>query len=619
MSLPQLPSYIELRTPSPEPTPLPKTHVVHHEAIQDQSTQRPEEVAIPMHPQKLHTSSKRRRIEPTLEENRHDVTTADNGRRQREAAGNTFLRALSLSEIFNVFREPDWGQSTTAHLNFYLKPFGDVTVHCQDTLETLVDRLYNSEQPGRRMSYLEVILELVREGDASMSHFLETVVRNLNEREFEILNWLACEIDFREFGARALGTAAYRNSFKAVDILLDEDVDINGCIFAPHYTPDCNCQASVITYAQLPRFDGEESGANDEMVAYLLCRGASKSTGFEFCLQGLLSCALRQQRIGDDLFLAKIQDIVRRIHGFADMVCKTESILETCILESKTNDFLLEGRLHVSEYLLDHGANMSPGSPLAALIYIDCESELELFWNLLEKTEDINAYCNSLSLNQRFKRVTVRPRPYNIIQSASPLQVAALKGSEKMVRILLQKGADVNCPARGSCGVTPLQALCCLEAKSPRDLRRKMRILAVLLESGADVNAAPAWSLGLTALQATAFVGDVEVADFLVSHGADVDAPACKYGGGTALAIAARKGHVEMVDFLLRVGAAIPAAGVTISSFGVTYDDNKEISDLLCISALELSAMYSGNGTPLRDYHEYEAEWAADPTYDKKG
>ncbi|KAH8763551.1 ankyrin repeat-containing domain protein [Diaporthe sp. PMI_573] len=200
-------------------------------------------------------------------------------------------------------------------------------------------------------------------------------------------------------------------------------------------------------------------------------------------------------------------------------------------------------------------------------------------------------------------------------QSVSPLQAATLRGEERIIRYLLEKGADVNCPARSSCGVTPLQAIC-----FACDLRRttKIEIVKLFLEHGANVNAAPAWNLGLSALQAAAFVGDLEVAKLLVSRDADVNAPACKYGGGTALALAARQGHKAMVRYLLEVGAAIPAAGITISSFGKTFEDHKRILHLLHISSSELAAKYGGNGTPSRDYREYEVKWKDDPTYQNK-
>jgi ankyrin repeat protein len=177
----------------------------------------------------------------------------------------------------------------------------------------------------------------------------------------------------------------------------------------------------------------------------------------------------------------------------------------------------------VFEYLLAQGAQTSSGSPLAALVYAD--GPLELIEKLLAKTKDINAYCNSFSLINDSRTSVTRPPPYHKIQSVSPLQAAALRGREQTIRLLLQNGAAVNCPARNSCGVTPLQAICGLKAEFPQDREKKLRIINLLLDYGAHVNGAPAWNLGLSALQSAAMVGDVQVADLLRSRGADVNAP----------------------------------------------------------------------------------------------
>jgi ankyrin repeat protein len=162
-----------------------------------------------------------------------------------------------------------------------------------------------------------------------------------------------------------------------------------------------------------------------------------------------------------------------------------------------------------------------------------------------------------------------------------------------------------------------LQAICWLKAEAPQDREKKLRIINLLLDYGAGVNGAPAWKLGLSALQSAAMVGDVQVADLLCSRGADVNAPGCKYGGVPALVIAARKGDVNMVHFLLKAGAAIPPAGVKLSFWDTTLEDQELISELL--------RMYSSKPPPMgvdrsaqasRDYHEYEAIWADDPTYE---
>lgn len=459
------------------------------------------------------------------------------------------------------------------------------------------------------MSHHQIIPMLARRDYISISHFLETVVDIAGGEDLEILNWHCCGFKLREFGTRALGTAAYLNNFRAVDWLLDEGVDINGSVSGPHPHPDCRCQISVLAYAQLPRFNGDP-GASDEMIAYLRGQGATL-TELNKGLLGLLSCALRQDYSGESFFLSKIQSIVQRIQGFADIACEAESVLECCILSSESGRFHGEDRHMVFEYLLDQGARTSDGSPLAALIYMD--GHLKLIDKLLAKTADINAYCNAVSLNNTLERFPGRPPYYGMVQSLSPIQAAAWRGRGEIIHILLQNGADVNCPARNSGGVTPLQAVICLHS-DPLESATKLSIIRLLLQHGANINAAPAWNFGFTALQAAAFVGNVQVANFLISQGADVNAPACRYGGGTALSLAARERHTEMVEFLLKAGAAVSANGVLTSSFGAEYCDRWQISFLPISTEL---AAYRGNGTPSRDWHEYEAEWADDPTYTK--
>lgn len=609
--LSQLPSYIELRTPSPGPATPPQidaVNPVNPDLNLASSLQRQEEVPTPISPQSPHATSGRK----------SDGESFVEFSSMAETAGNACLRYLPVSEFLTAFRRPRWFGSwhqrtiVVIKINVSSQPV-TITLQREDTLETLVNKLYAAGYPGPRIGYLEMIRTLNREDQISRSYFLEAVFVRARGREYEILKrLLQDEIDFSEFGTRALGTAAYRNDFRAVEMLLNGGVDVNGTVSSPHSHPDCRCRISVTTYAQLRHFDREGPGASDEMIAYLLRQGATL-TGVNMGLLGLLCCALKQNYLGQSFFLSKIQKIVQRIHGFADFAYETASVLETCIFGSVFEACLTEDRLRVFKYLLDQGARMSYGSPLAALILRNY-GPWDVVEDLLAKVKNINGYCNLPHL--RYERnYTLRPEPYNIFQFLSPLQAAAILGQERMIRLLLDKGADANCPARGAGGVTPLQGIC-FSGDYPSTHSRVMGTLKLLLHQKGDVNAAPAWDRGLTALQAAAFVGNVPVAELLVSHKADPNAPACKYGGGTALALAARRGHADMVRFLLKAGAAIP--GTEIDSIGVMYDDYGEVLDLLGISDAELEAQYGGYGTPSRDWHEYEAEWAKDPTY-KKG
>lgn len=592
MPLDPFPSNTELLSRSPSLDSLPQSEVLDAE--------------LSFGPL-IHTSP--RKLEAIYDKECDDLTSEDeNG--CTEAALNTFLGSLLATETFESFRRSTPSQFTV------IGSFGSIMFYRGDSLKTIVDRIYTSGHSRRRMGYSEIMLELIREGLISAIHFLETVIRNVDARELGILKWFTRKTNDCTIAAGALGTAACRNNFEAVNMLLDEAVDINGSVDGPHPFPHCNCRIPVLAYAQLPRFDEKEPGASDEMLAHLLNRGAVNSAGLERYLLGLLSCALRQREVDGDLFLSQIQSIVQRIHGFADLVRETQSLLEIespleiCMLESEDNDSFMEGRLRVFEYLLDQGAPTFPGSPLAALI--SATGQRRLIQKLLKKTDNINAYANFTNTGKYVLAKVEEPKYSKMSRSLSPLQAAAFCGREEIIHLLLQNGADVNCPARGRGGVTPLQAICGWKAKFS-DRPKKMRIIKLLLDRKANINAAPAWDHGLNALQVAAFVGDLEVAEFLVDRGADVNAPACKYGGATALVTAVRKPQVEIVQLLLEKGAVFDASSPD------PYGDNESVLNILCTVFSYSATMGDVNRNTSRDYHEYEAEWANDPTYENKG
>lgn len=602
-----MPRYIELRSPSPEPLPLPSVPSVDAESSLEASRQRPEEE---LGLQSCHTTCDTQSHDLNLEDKEHDI----------EKAGNAFLGELRVSDIFDVFREPNWRQRTPSFATMYTHSLGSVSAIRDDTLQTFVNRLNQGRSIFGRghLSHLQTICELISGDHAPTSHFLETVVRKLGARTSEILEWLAPKMHLPEYGARALGAAAHCNNIQCVDALLRRGVHINAKISRPHSTSDCRCQISIIDYAQLQYFSQDQTRVSHEMIMHLLDRGSEEPTGYKMCLLSLLVCVLRQRIKGPEaLFLSKLRSSVQQIHGFAKAMCITESVLEACIIETQFhNYFRIDGYSRLEEFLL--GSEKFSSSPLAALIYKD--GRWLLVERLLAKTETINDYCKSLPIriNDHFTGYAMKSQRYDTIWSINPLQAAASHGREHILHALLQNGADVNCPARGLYGVTSLQAICWWKTYFLEGLERKLRIVNILLDRGADVNAAPAWQCGLSALQAAASVGDVEVADLLVSRGADVNAPACKYGGGTALAIAAKQRHTHMVQFLLKAGAAIRTPGPPATFSGTTYEDRNADLSFIRSCAVGLAAKEGSNEGPPRDYQEYEAEWTDDPTYDKE-
>src|SRR5580698_8855920 len=121
----------------------------------------------------------------------------------------------------------------------------------------------------------------------------------------------------------------------------------------------------------------------------------------------------------------------------------------------------------------------------------------------------------------------------------TPLHYAALYGNLESVRILLDRGANLN--ARNKSDATPL-----IFAAYNFEKTR------LLVEKGADVNAHS--SRGMTPLKVAASVhGNIATLRYLLDKGAEVKQ--IDESGADALQIAALKGDADMVRLLLEKGA----------------------------------------------------------------
>ncbi|KAJ5675431.1 hypothetical protein N7462_008328 [Penicillium macrosclerotiorum] len=126
------------------------------------------------------------------------------------------------------------------------------------------------------------------------------------------------------------------------------------------------------------------------------------------------------------------------------------------------------------------------------------------------------------------------------------LCAASFCGYDQIVQILLEQGADVN--AQGGDYGTALYAASC---------RGHDQIVQILLEQGADINA-QGGDYG-TALYAASFYGYDQIVQILLERGADVNAQGGDYG--TALYAASCYGHDQIVQILLEQGADVNAEG----------------------------------------------------------
>ena len=126
------------------------------------------------------------------------------------------------------------------------------------------------------------------------------------------------------------------------------------------------------------------------------------------------------------------------------------------------------------------------------------------------------------------------------------LHIAAEEGKDQVVRMLLDKGADVN--AQGGLYSNALQAA---------SYRGHDRIVQILLDKGADINA-QGGDYG-NALKVASSEGHDRIVQILLDKGADVNAQCGLYG--SALQVASSKRHDRIVQILLDKEADINAQG----------------------------------------------------------
>ncbi|MCJ1461419.1 hypothetical protein MMC07_000016 [Pseudocyphellaria aurata] len=132
------------------------------------------------------------------------------------------------------------------------------------------------------------------------------------------------------------------------------------------------------------------------------------------------------------------------------------------------------------------------------------------------------------------------------VKFGSALRAASKSGSESVVRLLLDKGADAN--VAGGQYSNALQAASASGSES---------VVQLLLDKGADVNSTGG-KFG-SALQAASKSGSESLVQLLLNEGADVNVAGGKYG--SALQAASKSCSESVVQLLLNKGTEVNVAG----------------------------------------------------------
>ncbi|CZR69571.1 uncharacterized protein PAC_19471 [Phialocephala subalpina] len=186
----------------------------------------------------------------------------------------------------------------------------------------------------------------------------------------------------------------------------------------------------------------------------------------------------------------------------------------------------------IAHELLDRGADIHASGFVVSALVAACgyfrPGQLKLVERILDLGADIEAHGEDEGENNW--------------RSFSALQMAAYVGNEKVVQLLLERGANIHSGGRKY--GNPLAAA---------SFKGHIGIVKMLIEKGADVNAIGG-KYG-TALQAALDEVQPSVIEFLLSSGADVNLEGGYYG--TPLQVAARNGNIKRMQVLLDHGAKV--------------------------------------------------------------
>jgi ankyrin repeat protein len=181
-----------------------------------------------------------------------------------------------------------------------------------------------------------------------------------------------------------------------------------------------------------------------------------------------------------------------------------------------------------------------------------------------------------------------KTRPYDDAKSMTPIRLAALSNHDRVLeRFLSKTGIDVE--AKDEAGRTALYWASDLGCD---------KIVQLLLDRGADVNT-QGWEYG-SALQAASYEDHDKIVQLLLDRGADVNAQGGEYGN--ALQEASGEGHEKVVQILLDAGADVSALGGRYGSALQAASDrgHEKVVQMLLDRGADVNAQGEESGSALQ-------------------
>ncbi|KAI1133687.1 hypothetical protein F5Y10DRAFT_283959 [Nemania abortiva] len=447
----------------------------------------------------------------------------------------------------------------------------------------------------------------------------ETIHKAVEAESITLLELLSSyDADFKSQGALALCTALKLGNYEAVNRLLEMGVDVNATL--REYGQECGMTILAQANMRMPKRKSQVFGqelnlfgqevdpfrpkillVNCELLKYLISRNVKLRANLadpdlRHLLYLVIEHGLRYGN-GADTF-EKVKVLLDAEPLTNDRQRTEPCLLEACFAGVRGGrlDITVPQRLIFLNYLLDRGISARYSGVLSLLIrYHAPHREIR---GLLKRGVDISTF------NSEYRD---HPRP---LPSFTPLAAAARVGSLDLVRLLVQRGADVNQPPKEFRGRTALQAACEGELLDTDEYSINTDVVRFLIDKGADINAPPAPFGGVTALQAAAMRGNFEIVLLLLDQGADINAPPAEEYGYCALDGSATYGKLDMVQFLLNLGALSHDRGQSGYKGAIHLaenDDQSVIADMIRKHALK-------NGKTGEELFSHHSEWEDAPS-----